>query len=304
MIWFHVAARVYARDLDLDQNPIAPCLWRALRRAFPEALSAVIMGNHTQLVTPGASAAAVQDAMRVVVSALCRSIVGRSLRFEPVPVPTTLEELGRLLRDCRYVALNPARAGLVRDPLAWYWSTHRDVVGAVADPWVTPERLATTFGRPLRGFVGWYHDYVSVDRTTDADGTPPPRAAAPTLLPVTSLGDILLASAAARRGDPSDVRRRGLVRDTFFTLAAACGWRNASVLAAMAGSSRKNVWQRRALAGPPPDAAWLCLGDRRLLVALEPELHRFLRDAVPAECRRRLGAASRQPVMEGYRPAT
>jgi hypothetical protein len=282
MRWFHVAVRAYRHDSDLNDYPIAPRLWAALRHAFPEALAAVLMRNHAQLVTPGDGAEDVRDRTRSVVSGVCRSDVGRGLRFEPVSLPTTVDEVAKLHRHVRYIALNPARAHIVQDPLAWYWSTHRDVVGAVAEPWVSARRLAAALERPLRGFVGSFHAYVSGDTTTEVDGTPLPIAAAPSIVPVAPLGDILLASAAAQRGHPADVRHKGAVRETFFALAGECGWRHATAVAAIAGTSRQAVWLcRRRVVAPP--AAWLCLGDRRLRAPLEGELRRFLRERAPEE---------------------
>ena len=40
-----------------------------------------------------------------------------------------------LLEVCRYVDLNPVRAGLVESPVRWAWSSYRANCGAVPSPW-------------------------------------------------------------------------------------------------------------------------------------------------------------------------
>jgi len=44
-----------------------------------------------------------------------------------------------LLTLLRYVHLNPVRAGLVSDPAAYPWSSHRTYLGTRKQPWVTTE---------------------------------------------------------------------------------------------------------------------------------------------------------------------
>ena len=52
-----------------------------------------------------------------------------------------------------YIHLNPVRDGLVDQPLAWQWSTARDLVGAVADPWVSLDRLTAQLHRSPRSLL-------------------------------------------------------------------------------------------------------------------------------------------------------
>lgn len=46
-----------------------------------------------------------------------------------------VEKESYLLELCRYVVLNPVRAGLVQDPGQWSWSSYRALIGAVGTPW-------------------------------------------------------------------------------------------------------------------------------------------------------------------------
>jgi hypothetical protein len=230
------------------------------------------MPNHGQVVTPGDSAEAVRQGMIAAVRGLRHSVAGRELRFEPVPLPTVIEDPQKLLRDLRYLGLNPSRAGLVADPLEWLWTSHRDAVGAVDDPWVDAARLAASLRWPMRGFIARYHGYVSADPSTRVEGTPLPHAAAAWGWPVVALGVIVLASAACHRCLPTDVHRRGPVRDTFLALARECGWRDTATLARVANLCPDAVRWHARRGEPPPTAAWLCLGDSRLLAPLRPAL--------------------------------
>lgn len=93
-----------------------------------------------------------------------------------VPAPSVIRPAGPLARQIRYVALNPCRAGIVSCPLAWLRSTHRDVVGASIDPWVTPERLAKVPGVGAAGFFD--AAAMSVRAHADHDGRAQPKACA------------------------------------------------------------------------------------------------------------------------------
>ena len=49
---------------------------------------------------------------------------------------------------CRYIVLNPVRAGMVEDPADWPWSSYRATAGLErASAWLTTEAILGTFGR-------------------------------------------------------------------------------------------------------------------------------------------------------------
>ena len=58
-----------------------------------------------------------------------------------------------LLEVCRYVELNPVRAGMKRKPQTWPWSSYRAHVGLEATPeWLDTDGLhGYLLGRPVRG---------------------------------------------------------------------------------------------------------------------------------------------------------
>jgi len=169
--------------------------------------------------------------------------------------------------------LNPCRDGLVRDPLAWPWSTHRDAVGAVAEPWVTAATLARELARPRNGFEGWLHRYVSADPSVAVTGTPFPVVAPASRLTTFPLLDIARAAAAATRAQPADICWPGATRDLFLRLAARDGWRDAARLAVACDMTPHGVRKNLRKKGVPGlDAAALSLGDPRLLITTYPPL--------------------------------
>lgn len=264
MLFHHLTVRAYRLDRPLVDPLVAPCVWTALRRAFPLAIATVLMPDHPHVVTPGDDAEDLRMRLARVVSGFRRSRWGESSRWERVPPPDPLTDVGKLRRHVRYVALNPNRAKLVTDPLAWLWSTHRDVVGAVIDPWVEAGRLAFVFGSERERFSERHHAYVSGDPSVAVAGTSPPATATAGELALRPLGDVLAAAVAAHRAVPEDVRRKTAVRATFFDLARDAGWQRPELLARVARCSVETVhrhWQRRR---PTPAAAWLCFGDARL----------------------------------------
>lgn len=49
---------------------------------------------------------------------------------------------------CRYIVLNPVRAGMVNDPADWMWSSYRETAGLErVSTWLTTEVILGTFGR-------------------------------------------------------------------------------------------------------------------------------------------------------------
>jgi putative transposase len=76
-----------------------------------------------------------------------------------------------LLAACRYVVLNPVRAGVVRKPADWRWSSYRATAGMVRAPlFLRPEALWRQLGtKTLRAAIHRYRAFV----TSDARGEAP-----------------------------------------------------------------------------------------------------------------------------------
>jgi hypothetical protein len=267
----HLTARVQGREsLDMEQLSY---LWVALRRGFPDALAAVLMREHLHVIPDSDAVSSSRKRLAEVLSGVTRhgrhGTHRRSLEWRLAPARSLASNRDHLARDIRYLALNPCRAGLAADPLEWLWTTHRDVVGAVADPWVTAGRLAATLGRPSAGFVRAHHAYVSADPAVRADGTTLPQP--PVLSTITAFGIERLCAAvlAATRAPAAALQHRTLARRLLVHLAYRHGWARPRVLARLCGVSRQAVL---ALRDAPLErdalvAAKLCLGDERLLRA-------------------------------------
>ncbi|MBI5480546.1 MAG: hypothetical protein HY906_16935 [Deltaproteobacteria bacterium] len=260
--------------IPLAEWPSASRLWRWLRRAFPHALAAVLMPNHPHLILDTPEPERARTTLALILAALGRRDPSpdwsrAAPRWEPVPRPEEIPDLKHLRRLVRYLALNPCRDRLVRDPLEWEWSTHRDVVGAITDPWISAARLAAAFGAlPVAPavFAARWHAYVSGDPHCDVNGTPPPRPVKPTEMPRWPLGRIVAAATAATRSLAAAIRGRTLARRLFVQLAWRHGWRHTPTLAQACGVTVQAVGRLRA----HPDAELvaagdMCLGDDRLL---------------------------------------
>jgi hypothetical protein len=263
---FHVTARALGRLAPFTSFEAAAFAWERLRAAFSEALAVVLMLNHLHMIIDFTSALALAHRLGAVLSGLTRNgLCGSEHRiWQPVPEPKPVEDLQKLRRQVRYVALNPCRAHLCADPLEWVWSTHRDVLGAVTKPWVTAERLAASLQFRSRGFAPKQHAYVSGDPDVRVDGTPPPLPAPGRESALVPLEAVAAATAAAFRLPVSAVASHPEARRTFVQLAHHQGWRDPRLLGSRCGVGERHL---RNLAHPPAagfEAARLCLGDARL----------------------------------------
>lgn len=252
-----------------------PCrwLWQRLRDAFPEALAVILMPDHLHLIAPYLARS--RRRLAGTLAAFAR-VFGLGQLWESVPEPSLLTTRDKVVRGVRYVLLNGSRPWrhqgrwiqLVRDPLEWTWSTLRDTVGAIVDPWVPSERLARVLGKPLAGFGEALHRYVSSDPHVDVNGTPFPRRAPSTATPRIPLEAVADAAIACVRAMPEELRRRSPARRIFAALSFDQGWRQAALIAERCAVDPSNV-HRLARSCPPEwlEAAALCLGDERLVAA-------------------------------------
>jgi REP element-mobilizing transposase RayT len=167
-VW-HVTARgnekreVYIDDLDRERwlsllsNVVVLFAWRLH--------GYVIMGNHYHLIveTPIPSLSRGMRHLNGVYTQAFNRRHGRvghlfQGRFKSILVEKELH----LLELLRYVVLNPVRAGLVRAPEDWPWSSYRATAGQTsAPPWLEAGWSLAQFGdhrrvaeRRYRAFVG------------------------------------------------------------------------------------------------------------------------------------------------------
>jgi hypothetical protein len=244
-------------------------LWRALRRAFPLALAVVLMPNHLHLVEVVLGALEAREVLRHAIAAAMRDL-GCGC-WEEVPEVEELPDTQRVLRAVRYALNNPCRAFLTADPLRWAWSTFRDVHLAVADPWVTPGRLASLLDADEPGFASWFHQYVTEDSHVHPGARVMPAGPVRREQPVRGLLEIERAVLLASRRRPGALRRRDGCRPLFIGLAEQQGWRATATIADRLGVTPDGVRRARRSSAVDIAAAARCLEDPRLLWPMRPD---------------------------------
>jgi hypothetical protein len=263
--WIHLTARVSSADAPpLTRHDTAQWLWDRMRNAFPLAIAVMLMPDHPHLVVPSDDPEASRQRLARLLGQWGRRFGVRG-QLGHVPAPQPIRGGQVLARQVRYVALNPCRRGLTRCPLAWPWSTHRDVVGAIVDPWVSARRMIGALATSEHDFVARHHAYVSGDPHASVAGTRMPVPAAPTTVARFPLDSIARAVLAATRSPAHALTLRGPTRSLFIALAVEQGWAHAADLARISGCSSQTV--RRLAHDVDPvglAAVRLCLGDARL----------------------------------------
>ena len=264
-MWNHWVARASTPYEPFRDFKSARWAWTGLTALFPEMIATVLMPNHLHLILPSdVPTPRVHRKLGGFLGAVSVQQQQEKL-WQQIPSPSAIPDRAHLRRQIRYLALNPCRKGLCADPLEWYWSTYRDVMGATADGEHRTGVLTELLRMPLRDFRVRFHSYVSGDPSVKVEGTAPPKAAIPKIWAEESIGEILAAAAGALRTTPVDVQKQGPLRPLFIHLAYRHGWRQPTLLAEICGVSPRAI--QFLLSQPPPSgihAADLCLGDRRL----------------------------------------
>ncbi len=76
-----------------------------------------------------------------------------------------VERESYLLELCRYVVLNPVRAGIVRSAREWPWSSYRATAGqASSSPWFIGDWVLSHFGKRRKAAEEAYRQFVSEGR--------------------------------------------------------------------------------------------------------------------------------------------
>lgn len=157
---YHVTSRGARRSAIFRTDDDRASLLAISALAFDEgdarAFAYCLMGNHYHFVlqTRQANLSALMHRVNSVYSAsfnrrhgLCGAVF--EARFKAVHV----DRDGYLLEVCRYVDLNPVRAGLVGSAVDWGWSSHGAHIGRRPCPrWLaTDELLGVLMGQPPEG---------------------------------------------------------------------------------------------------------------------------------------------------------
>ena len=171
---YHVTARGVQRGAifldDSDRRQLLRLLASTMNAGNAHAFAYCLMGNHYHFViqTREANLSALMHRINFSYGQAFNRRHGRSGhllegRFKAIHV----DREDYLLEVCRYVELNPVRAGLIESPAQWKWSSYRAHTGS-APPltWLaTAELLAVLTGRTPEGepefdaaqreYIGW-----------------------------------------------------------------------------------------------------------------------------------------------------
>ncbi len=263
-MWFQWVARTTWPFQPFQSFEVARSAWFRVKSVFPELISAILMPNHLHLVLPKESQ---QVTFRLAgwMGGITRKTEQKHL-WQKIPEPREVYDSVHLKRLIRYVALNPCRKDLTPDPIQWYWSTYREVLGASSDSGDLNLRTALAFGEKEKNFATRFYDYVSADESVKIRKQMPVAERVPKFA-VQLIESIRLAATAALRVNPLEVQKPGEARNLFVHLARRHGWRQTQVCAKICQASERTI-QRIAVSQPPSSffSAELCLGDPRLQI--------------------------------------
>jgi len=255
----HLVSHTVDGRLAFSTHDEARALWDRVLRHVPDPLALCLMPDHVHLV----HSLPVRTDLGLALSAYARWRNRRLGQRGPLwgrqPPAQAIKGRTKHQRQVRYVHLNPCRAGLVGDPLAWPWSTHRDRVG-----------LAVPTVRARTSDPAAFHAYVSSDPTVHPTGTRLPlgddRATPP---------DVFAAVSALTRSPSAAMFRRGPARHLLLqSLRALCDG-SPEALAAFAGVSRATFFRAATQRSPTVALVARVAGDPRFDALAEGDLRRL-----------------------------
>ncbi len=174
----HVTARAldgqFLYEDDYDRSWFLADLRRVVKRYAWLVHAYCLMGSHYHLTveTPrGNLSIGVRQLNGVYAQGFNERRGRRGHLFQSRFKSRLVERDPHLLEVCRYIELNPVRAGLCRHPRDWRWSSYRFHVGLEPPPsFLTTTWVAAQFGRTVaagrRGYAAFVEDAL------DAPGPP------------------------------------------------------------------------------------------------------------------------------------
>lgn len=150
---YHLIARGNARERivrdDLDRRRFLDIVGQVVERFSWLCHAYCLMDNHYHLVveTPIPN---LPRGMRQLNGSYAQFVNGRHGRcghvFQSRYRSILVEKESHLLAVCRYVVLNPVRAGICAQPAEWPWSSYRATAGhELAEPFLTTDWLLAEF---------------------------------------------------------------------------------------------------------------------------------------------------------------
>lgn len=273
MKYVHLLLRAVPPQQPFNNFDFACRTWTRLQHNFPNALAAMLMPNHVHLLIslPETSPPLLAESLAQAQSKLRGVFQTPEFSWEKMPAPQMIPDRAHLRRLWRYIALNPMRKGLARDPLVWPWSTYRDLFVASYPQWISNESLAAAMGEHHHGVSVRLHDFASKDETVHVHGTKAPHPSPKRKKPFDPMEQLLYALAASMRMRPERVLSKTSTRRALIRFAKRQGWGHFShhtMIARFCGVHPRTI--RRAFdrvhSGEDAlmKAAARCLGDARL----------------------------------------
>src|SRR6185369_2874714 len=149
---------------DGDRRLYLRCLKEAAQRHGCAVHAYVLMSNHVHLlVTPtaaGGVAAMMQDIGRRYVRLFNKSHARSGTLWEGRYKSSLIDSDNYLLTCHRYIELNPVRAGLVRHPLDYPWSSHAHYALGRNNPLITRHALFDHLAGEPDGFRAWFREEI------------------------------------------------------------------------------------------------------------------------------------------------
>ena len=160
---------------DQDRRSYLGCLGDALAATGVALHAYVLMGNHVHLLLTPPEAGATGRMMQLI----GRHYVGwfntrhgrTGTLWEGRYKACLVDSEAYLLRCSRYIDLNPVRARIVVDPMAYGWSSCAALCGLVRDPLLTPHASQLSLGGPGEasgpGYARWLREGVADEEAGD-----------------------------------------------------------------------------------------------------------------------------------------
>ena len=126
---YHLVAHATGNELLFHDWTEATELWHRLVRSAPGLTAMCIMPDHYHLLHQRDVSVCTTSARNAWTRWRNARRGVRGVAWQRSPTPVQINGRTKQRRQIRYVHLNPCRAGITTDPLAWPLSTHLDVLG-------------------------------------------------------------------------------------------------------------------------------------------------------------------------------
>ena len=172
---YHVTARGDRRQSiyedDADRESFLTTLAEVITRCNWLCHAYCLMGNHYHLIieTPDANLSRGMRHLNGIYTQANNRRHGRSGHLFQGRYKGILVDRDNYLQElARYLVLNPVRAGMVKDPADWPWSSYRAMLGEVPVPaWLTTETVLSQFSPQAATARRRYRQFVAEGMDAD-----------------------------------------------------------------------------------------------------------------------------------------